>query len=952
MVRHPKFSHGTFKLLTGDELVTTYSKLTLLRPDQVMPNAHMDEPDFPEQIPFASDDMPGVSVADIPQTQVDVPVPEDTEEGVTAMVHAASGPEVHDAAVASIATLQADQLVALLPPLVVDQDLCNNMRNQMLSRSAREQILTHQQDVWADDEVWWHLLSLPPLRDVILLDPLLASSWLTAGTVELVQSWISLHGSVHRIATVVLHDGHWIPCVWTVRLTSLDFHSWEHDNVDLNGLNALHGLLCRALGLTMFHVACTRRSFGLRHCGASAILFLFHRLCNQDLPAMEAELDFAAQSMRSGFLQAHAADSVMPRPWCWGAGSSDLPEVVASLLQSHGVPAGASSQRAKLVIQSLGRDAVQKAMHGVAPWKSLKHLANQHTPHVQLVLPDELNAVAQDRKMNKPSKGSKKQSRTRPVPNKPVDIDPARIAIADRTFCMGQDTPVLQIPIAQVGPLATGIALVTFSEAKPFLQEGSLLTQSGLALLVINGPDDLQTDLQWSSIRFAAKCLVNQQPVLLSGFLVQLGSQMIYPYTQPDACAVPDVPVACARITVHKDQWAQDWEEFAEQPFRNVLAALQPLQTCRVPHCTCDKWHPDEMDSASDVVLDVFRRQFFSDSGRPTKFSQAGHFSVQVRYLKCQEMKLLPLSGSHGLFIEPRTPDASAPSSDFQVVWMPQVDFPTVQHRSQCESQSLGLARSGRRFGIRVRAVDFQTLFAKLKPDGHFLAPGTRQTWHCGPWPYGSDRRSLAKVFKDLQWHARPLQPSKAVNGGIMWTIQSVDDPPSTVWNMKHGQVVVSKCLSMHDSVTDTSVVVGPQATVDLCTAQTLQRDPWLDRDPWQQAVKLTPAPVAAVANQLQELESRLEKTLLDKLPQDRMETDETENRIAVLEQQMQHLAHRHQALETTVTDNHKQNTAQVQSLQAQMLSQMEVQRSQMAGMFDDQMQKLEMILSKRSRTE
>ena len=171
-----------------------------------------------------------------------------------------------------------------------------------------------------------------------------------------------------------------------------------------------------------------------------------------------------------------------------------------------------------------------------------------------------------------------------------------------------------------------------------------------------------------------------------------------------------------------------------------------------------------------------------------------------------------------------------------------------------------------------------------------------------------------------------------------MWTVQSIEDPPSTVWNMKHGQVVVSKCLSAHDSVADTSSVVGPRATVDLCTAQSAQVDPWLDRDPWQQAVTFAPAPTVAVATQLQELETRLEKTLLDRLPQDRMETDENEGRIALLEQQMQHLAQRHQTLETTVTEHHKQNTAQVQSLQAQMLSQMEVQRSQMAGLFEDQM--------------
>ena len=936
--------------LQGDELVSTFSKLQLLRHDQVMPDAHMEEPEAFEMVPFDADDMPDAQVRQVASTQMDEPVAQ-VPPSDTAMQLLSSKPtDVQDAAVATVMTMNPDQLVALLPPLVVDQDLCNSLRNQVLSKEAREQLLQQQGTVWADDEIWWHLMAIPHVQDTVFLDPMLASSWLTAGTLDLVHQWISLHNRPNRIVSVVLKDGHWIPCIWTWKVCTLTFQTWEHDSVDLNGLNVLHGLFCRALGLTMFNVSCTRRGFGLRHCGAAAVLFLMSRLCGDPLPSTDLELDFAADSLRNDFKLAHGPDLVMSRPWCWGAGVPDLHAVLATLLQSHGVPSAASTQRARLIIQSLGKDEVQSAMHGVAPWKSLKHLANQHMPRIQLVLPDELNAVVNDRKVKQPNKGARKPKNVA-APTKPLDIDPSRLSLVDHTFCTGNDVAVAQIPLSQVGPLNTGLALVTYNEAKPFLLSGELLTQRSLALLVVNGPDELQTDLQWSSIRFAATCLINQQPVLLSGFLVQLGAQVIYPYTQTEANAVSDVPVACARITVHKDQWPQAWDQFAEHPFRNVLSVLPPLQACRQDGCSCTKWHPDAMDSATDVVLDVFRRQFFTETGRPTKAAHASHFGVQVRYLKSQELKLLQLSGQNGVYIEPRIPDATAPSGEFQVVWMPQLDFSSAQHRSQCEPLSIGLARSGRRFGIRVRALDFQKVFAQLRPDGHFLAPGTRQLWHCGPWPYGSDRKSLAKVFSEWQWQARPLQPSKPVNGGMMWLIQSIDDPSQVVWNMKHGQVVVSRCSSVNDAVLDSAAVLGPQATVDLCTS-TSPMDPWLERDPWQQAVKTVPTQAPSVAHQLHELESRLEKSLLDKLPPERMDTDEQENRLSLLEQQMQHLAHRHQTLETTVNEHHQQNQAQVQSLQAQMVSQMEVQRSHMAGMFEDQMQKLETILSKRGRHE
>jgi hypothetical protein len=152
--------------------------------------------------------------------------------------------------------------------------------------------------------------------------------------------------------------------------------------------------------------------------------------------------------------------------------------------------------------------------------------------------------------------------------------------------------------------------------------------------------------------------------------------------------------------------------------------------------------------------------------------------------------------------------------------------------------------------------------------------------------------------------------------------------------------------------MTTVGSAVGPQSTVELCAA-TSSHDPWLVRDPWQQAIQQMPKqPGPNVFSHLQELEERMTQNILDKLPQDRMETDETENRLQLLEHQMTQLATRHQSLEQTVTENHRQNSAQVQTLQAQMMSQMEVQSCQMARMFEDQMTKLETILSKKGRYE
>ena len=916
--------------------------------------------------PLCTADFEDDASSHVPDTLVDAPHDRDGHEETDAIMDfedalpaltnatpAAPQPNVQDGTVGGLFALDAHQLVSQLPPLVRDIDLCQAMRSPALTVQARIQLLDRQQSVWADDEIWWQMQALSPLTKqskVAILDPLLANTWLSVQSVEAVRSWLEIQPQFDRIASVVLHQGHWLPCVWVKKLSELEVHMWEHDSVDIDALNPLHGIICQALQLPMFQTACTRRQFGLTNCGAAAIAFLQYKLHGLALPSDDQQLEFAAQSLKEDFRLSHDGFQYMPRPWCWGAGVPDVVAITTSLLQQHGVPQSASVSRAKLLTQSLGHDQVKQAVQGSSPWKSLKHMANQQTPPFQLVLPDELAAVQQDRKAkpkkNMPANGAKV------APTRPVEVDPSRLELAENTFKMEDGTSAPQLQLSQVGPLATGVALVSYSDALPFLQSGRQLTTKGLALLILNGPDDLNTALTWTSIRFAAKCAVNQQPVLLSGFLVQLGSQAIGPYFRSDGQVVPDVPVACARITAFADQWPQDWETFSSHPFKHLLAMLPPLQSCRLDQCQCEKWHQDPMTPATDVLLDVFKRQFYTDAGRPTRPSSATHFSVQIRYLKSQEAALLRLSGTNGIYIEPRLPDATSPSDEYQVVWLPQASFASAQHQSQCEPLSIGLARSGKRFGLRVSAKQFQQLFQKLKPDGQFLAPGTRQLWHCGPWPYGTDRKSLGRIFTEWTWQARPLQPVKPINGGVMWLVQSVADPPQTVHNLSHGQVVISRCDSQRDGMTTVGSAVGPQSTVELCAAIS-SHDPWLVRDPWQQAIQQMPKqPGPNVSSHLQELEERMTQNILDKLPQDRMETDETENRLQLLEHEMTLLASRHQSLEQTVSENHRQNSAQVQTLQAQMMSQMEVQSCQMARMFEDQMTKLETILSKKGRYE
>lgn len=147
----------------------------------------------------------------------------------------------------------------------------------------------------------------------------------------------------------------------------------------------------------------------------------------------------------------------------------------------------------------------------------------------------------------------------------------------------------------------------------------------------------------------------------------------------------------CARVTVYQDQWEGRWEDFQARPVKLVLNKLLPLTRCRVDNCSCPAWHGTKGDEdVLSPLLDVFRRQFFTDAGRPVEWSKASYYAFSIRYNKEQETKLLQCSGFGGIFLEPKTEDASAPDGNYQVVWLPQQDFASVKHLASVSLKALG----------------------------------------------------------------------------------------------------------------------------------------------------------------------------------------------------------------------------------------------------------------------
>jgi len=337
----------------------------------------------PPEVPFTLEDLQPCPEQDDPISPVDrigpVATQVDSDADIAAQVDPPVSTETHvlapqssyqasDASVLPLMQLTPASLLEMLPPRTDDVEVCNGLRFLSISWTCRSDLLDRQEHAWADDEMLWHMQAtvMHARKSAVVLDPLLATTWMTSGTETAVTTWLeSIQQPSDRIITAVLSHGHWTPVIWLVKADRLEVHTNDHADVDLNGLNPLHGLLCHVLALPSYNVSCHRRSFGANLCGAAAIAFLIAKLNDGYMPATESALQAFSTRLRDQFRVSHAEAPSVVRPWCWGTGADELPTLLATMLQFHGVPQSAAKQRAKLVLQSLGKESVQKALEGV-----------------------------------------------------------------------------------------------------------------------------------------------------------------------------------------------------------------------------------------------------------------------------------------------------------------------------------------------------------------------------------------------------------------------------------------------------------------------------------------------------------------------------------------------------------------------------------------------------------
>ena len=363
---------------------------------------------------------------------------------------------------------------------------------------ARIELFAQHSKAMGDDEIRFHLSTLLKQRGarimagrevipiVLGFESLNFMNWDEVGHI-LTEKWCQGFPQVkdkgHQIVAVVLEGTHWLPLWFVPGGMVLVIHTFD-DIVDYDIFDGK--LRWMGLHLGFEEVVIHRVPHGLPShdmCGAHALAFLAHVLLQAELPTDLAELDAMRVNMRASFVQAMYEGTTCFCPIVWGSGGTGaLVKSLSEELCLHGVPEALSEQRASQAIKAIGSEQLQQALQQKQVWRHLKALASNVS--FKLVLPAELDACIARNKGKTVGKKSGKVQRTPGFPL-PVELDPSRLVVLEGTFrCQQQVLP--QLTMQQIGPLSSGVVLMTPQEAEPYLKAGVLVSQEPLALVVFH----------------------------------------------------------------------------------------------------------------------------------------------------------------------------------------------------------------------------------------------------------------------------------------------------------------------------------------------------------------------------------------------------------------------------------------------------------------------------------
>lgn len=628
-------------------------------------------------------------------------------------------------------------------------------------------------------------------------------------------------------------------------------------------------------------------------------------------------------------------------------GQGETETAVKALLKEHGVPTERLQERARQVIQVLGSAAIQSAFQAKRPWQMLKHLANKQSPKLRLVHEDEFQSVLKSRVADGKPVSSRKAAKMSHPPA--VYMPPADVHIPDAVFCQEDGTTLMQISQRQLGSNPRGVLVVSEEEVQPYLTQGNMSSE-GVAFLVISPFSEGLANMG-KVIRFPAVSLSSQDPLLLSAVMIQKGAKTVT-RTQPKTLqAVDQIQNYAVKVILYKDQCEGQWDQVVSQPVKFLVETLPALRRCMKDACTCAEWHPSEQEPEGPI-LDVWQRSFVTHSYQKARPVDAKMFTCCMRLTQRAFHAVMSCSGEAGVFVEPRTQDGRTQDPEYQTIWLQRQSLLEAKATKAVLGVPSTLIRVNARYGLKVLNKHAPAAHAKVKPEEPFFPGGSKFAFKVGPWPCGTTKKCLQTMFEKWGWAAKGVQPAgcSADNTGLMWLVHASGDPPSKVYTLQHGDVVI-----LRDEPVDRMQWKPPQPQMSAITRQQhMHSQGDSEWDPWAESAKqLRPRTADPGGPSMAMIEATIEQKIATRMSEYKPDaempmTDDNEPRLMAIEQQIQQLQAGQQAA--------AQRANVVEQKLDYLHQQVETQHQQFAQTVDsklsEQMSRIEALMAKRKHTE
>ena len=350
-----------------------------------------------------------------------------------------------------------------------------------------------------------------------------------------------------------------------------------------------------------------------------------------------------------------------------------------------------------------------------------------------------------------------------------------------------------------------GVVLMNPADAKPWFADKKLVPDE-LAVVVLGTCGDPKC----KRITFPAICFEEKHPVVLSGCLHQLGEkEIVIKDASPFMVDLPDVVVVS--FTMWADEWdSRTWQSVVAGPVKFAL----------------ELWKKDGFETVT--TSSPWNRFWHDQHDKPCKSQNAHKVGFFINVPSKIVEAVLRKSGENGLYAFPRTQDVGR-EPRWLVIWVTGLKQEILCNTSS-KAYYLGLVRSTKGLGIRVRSIDFKEAFGELKPgvpipDRRFLP----LLFKVKPIPRGATMDDVFSWVKKIKWDAKVVK-SLAFD---TWLVAANVSPPCDFGQFNEAVVLIKK-VEKSDNNRTTPVLVAGSQPKGVAEESKGSADPWLKSDPWQ----------------------------------------------------------------------------------------------------------------------